>query len=284
MKRLGFALGTLALLVATHASPLAAGDPFDKKLSKDKQAVHALNRLTFGARPGDVQQVRKTGVEKWIHQQLHPELIPQNALLAERLKPFETLQLATWQLFEKYQQPTPALVIPPRPALTQALSIEQIQRLTNGTAEERLAVIMTIPADRLPTFLPSFTPAMLQDLPALAEQAAKLRQADNDVRMRELQRVNPPLNQLLTAEQRRITQQGTPKEKRDLLMSFDRTSDVRSCGNCRHRPSPTFRSCGAKRLRCVSRNSSSTRSSSRASCSGLSTRRASSKKCSSTSG
>ena len=222
MKRLGFALGTLALLVATHASPLAAGDPFDKKLSKDQQAVHVLNRLTFGARPGDVQQVRKTGVEKWIRQQLHPESIPENALLAERLKPFETLQLATWQLFEKYQLQGPAVVnSPPRPALTQALSIEQIQKLTSGTADERLAIIMTIPGDRLPTFLPSFTPAMLQDLPALAEQAAKLRQADNEVRRLELQRVNPPLNQLLTVEQRRITQQGTPKEKRDLLMSFD---------------------------------------------------------------
>src|SRR6188474_2090562 len=64
MKRLGFALGTLALLAS--AAPLAAGDPFATKLSKDKQAVHVLNRLTFGPRPGEVEQVRKAGIEKWI--------------------------------------------------------------------------------------------------------------------------------------------------------------------------------------------------------------------------
>jgi uncharacterized protein (DUF1800 family) len=220
MKRLGFALGTLALLA--YAAPLAAGDPFATKLSKDKQAVHVLNRLTFGPRPGEVEQVRKAGIEKWIRQQLHPELIPENPVLAERLKSFETLQLANWQIAEKYQQPAPAgIVLPPRPAITQVVTPDQLQKLNNGTVDERLAVIMSIPADRLPTFLPSLSPAMLQGLPALAEQADRLRRADTEMRQRELQRLNPPLAQLLTAEQQRIARQGTPKEKRDLLMSFD---------------------------------------------------------------
>ena len=35
----------------------------------------ALNRLTFGARPGDADRVRAMGVEKWIDLQLHPERI-----------------------------------------------------------------------------------------------------------------------------------------------------------------------------------------------------------------
>ncbi len=34
--------------------------------------AHALNRLTFGARPGDVERVQQIGLAAWIDQQLHP--------------------------------------------------------------------------------------------------------------------------------------------------------------------------------------------------------------------
>jgi uncharacterized protein (DUF1800 family) len=44
--------------------------------SADQQAVHALSRLTFGARPGDLEHVRQLGVDRWIDEQLHPERIP----------------------------------------------------------------------------------------------------------------------------------------------------------------------------------------------------------------
>jgi uncharacterized protein (DUF1800 family) len=221
MTRLGFTLGTLALLAAAQASLLASGNPFDKKLSKDKQVVHVLNRLTFGPRPGDAEHVRRTGIEQWIRRQLHPELITENALLTSHLKPLETLQLATWQIFEKYQPPAPAPPISPRPSLNQVLSTEQIQKLTTGTIEERTAIILSIPADRMPTFLPVLSPDMLQGLPALAAQAAKLRQSQAAARAAEFQRLNPQLPQLLTAEQRRVALQGSPKEKRELLKSFD---------------------------------------------------------------
>src|SRR5262252_591766 len=49
---------------------------FEKKLSKDQSIVHALNRLAFGPRPGDVEAVKKMGLEKWIDLQLHPERLP----------------------------------------------------------------------------------------------------------------------------------------------------------------------------------------------------------------
>ena len=35
------------------------------------RAVHALNRLGYGPRPGDVERVQKMGLDKWIDQQLH---------------------------------------------------------------------------------------------------------------------------------------------------------------------------------------------------------------------
>src|SRR5262245_57866462 len=79
------------------------GDRFDQRLSKDQQIVHALNRLTFGARPADVEHVRRMGVEKWIDLQLHPEKIQENPILAAKLKSLETVQMASWQIFETYQ-------------------------------------------------------------------------------------------------------------------------------------------------------------------------------------
>src|SRR5947208_3131621 len=43
--------------------------------TEQKRAVHALNRLAFGPRPGEVQQVLAMGVDNWIDLQLHPEKI-----------------------------------------------------------------------------------------------------------------------------------------------------------------------------------------------------------------
>src|ERR1700730_17906598 len=60
---------------------------FHTKLDKNKQILHALDRLTFGPRPGDVERVRKLGVKKWIDQQLHPDRIAESTYLEARLQP-----------------------------------------------------------------------------------------------------------------------------------------------------------------------------------------------------
>src|SRR5579862_7945925 len=44
------------------------------------RALHALNRLTFGPRPGEVDKVLAKGVDSWIEDQLHPESIDDGAL------------------------------------------------------------------------------------------------------------------------------------------------------------------------------------------------------------
>src|SRR5712675_3710647 len=58
---------------------------FDKKLPNDKKLLHALNRLTFGPRPGDVEAVRKMGLKKWVDLQLHPSQIPESHDLLAKL-------------------------------------------------------------------------------------------------------------------------------------------------------------------------------------------------------
>ena len=66
-----------------------------------KRALHALNRLTFGPRPGDVQQVTAMGVDRWIDLQLHPDKIPDDALQAH-LEPLRTLHMNPRQLAENF--------------------------------------------------------------------------------------------------------------------------------------------------------------------------------------
>ena len=46
-----------------------------RELAADQQIIQALNRLTFGPRPGDAQKVRAMGLDKWIDLQLRPERI-----------------------------------------------------------------------------------------------------------------------------------------------------------------------------------------------------------------
>src|SRR5204862_415215 len=59
-------------------------------LSPRDSAVHALNRLAYGPRPGDVDRVAQGGVMTWIEQQLAPERID-DARLAERERRFDLL-------------------------------------------------------------------------------------------------------------------------------------------------------------------------------------------------
>jgi len=70
-------------------------------LNEQKRAVHALNRLAFGPRPGDVQQVMAMGVDKWIDLQLHPEGIS-NSALESRLAPFRTLRMNSREMVEEF--------------------------------------------------------------------------------------------------------------------------------------------------------------------------------------
>ena len=50
-----------------------------RELTADQQVAQALNRLTFGPRPGDATRVRAMGVDRWIASQLRPERIDDRA-------------------------------------------------------------------------------------------------------------------------------------------------------------------------------------------------------------
>src|SRR5690348_3215259 len=74
------------------------------ELSSDEAILHALNRLAYGPRPGDVERVRQMGLAKWIEQQLNPNSIDDKALDA-RLQDYPTLRMSSAKLIEEYPGP-----------------------------------------------------------------------------------------------------------------------------------------------------------------------------------
>ena len=78
-----------------------------KPLTEDQKVMHVLNRLGFGARPGDVARVKAMGLSKYIDQQLNPGSIGDSATEA-KLQNFDVLKMSNEELFAKY--PNPGLI------------------------------------------------------------------------------------------------------------------------------------------------------------------------------
>ena len=179
---------------------------FGRKLSAEDQVLQAVNRLTFGPRPGDVEEVRKLGVKKWIDLQLHPERIPENPALAAKLEPLESLRLTQADAARSYPNPlmiraiaagrepmpedpvTRAAVqrllrrvrvkrdipeseqLDPVTPLEDLLSRDQIRTLRNGSLEEKGAVLAAIPEDKLDDVVIALPPGLrFQLMPAASE-------------------------------------------------------------------------------------------------------------------
>jgi uncharacterized protein (DUF1800 family) len=70
----------------------------------DRTIVHALNRIGYGPRPGDVERVRAMGLARYIDQQLNPEAI-RDSTLAARLDRLTTIKMSTAALFQEYYLP-----------------------------------------------------------------------------------------------------------------------------------------------------------------------------------
>jgi uncharacterized protein (DUF1800 family) len=184
----------------------AAAQDFRKQIPNNQRILHALNRLTFGARPGDAAQVRSAGLKKWIELQLHPEQVAENPLLNEKLKTLDSLTMSSSELVRNY--PTPQMVrqmvngVLPFPSdperrmmleklvakaerkqgdsapgaanapapqpLAQILTREEIRALRNGTPQERVAAFQALPAARQTDVIAAMQPGMRQALFAAA--------------------------------------------------------------------------------------------------------------------
>jgi uncharacterized protein (DUF1800 family) len=109
----GFDASAIAAISAAakdkkQKDPALKGLPITE-LDADEAILHALNRLAYGPRPGDIERVRQMGLAKWIEQQLNPNSLDDKAVEA-RIADYPTLRMSTASLIEQYPQPKPAQV------------------------------------------------------------------------------------------------------------------------------------------------------------------------------
>src|SRR5690348_13661752 len=94
---------------AQHAAPLhmtvtsLRDTSSPSVLSPHDSALHALNRLAYGPRPGEVDRVAAEGVIRWIDRQLAPRRID-DGTLAEREHRFPILSLDRGDLADMYRE------------------------------------------------------------------------------------------------------------------------------------------------------------------------------------
>ena len=215
MKKL--ALPGVAALAALLFSALAAAtetanpdySPFAKKLTKAEQILHALDRLTFGPRPGDVAVLEKMGLKKWLDQQLHPERLPENPLLHAKLAPLDSLEMTSAEAVANYpprqliRRVARGLENPPENPLARAaiermadrlkiakeddddaplespkpiadlLTQEQLRTLRNGTADQKRAILSAIPSDQLDDIVLALPQPLRQQLMNVADESIR---------------------------------------------------------------------------------------------------------------
>src|ERR1035437_7935984 len=167
-----------AAKAAKKDAPKAA--TFSKQIPPDQRIQQALNRLTFGPRPGDAERVRSLGLKKWIDLQLHPARIPANPVLEAKLKPLDTLSMTGAELVTNYPSPQVARLMvsghlpfptdpdrrmtiqkivarlnraqgqatQTRPAPADLFTPEQLRALRTGTPQQRLAFFGALPPEK----------------------------------------------------------------------------------------------------------------------------------------
>jgi uncharacterized protein (DUF1800 family) len=156
------------------------------QMTADQKALHALNRLTFGARAADLDEVKRVGVEQWIELQLHPADIAENPALEAKLLPLDSLRMSTAEMLTRYPSrqmikgmADGRLPMPQDPetraAVTNAIARyeenkgkadaapvaaaigdEQRKIMTRGSAEERVALLQSLPPEQLLAVLGEF--------------------------------------------------------------------------------------------------------------------------------
>ena len=222
MKRLALATASGTLLLCASLSLLAT-NPFETKLSPDRQILQALNRLTFGPRPGDIEEVRRVGLEKWIDQQLHPDRIPENPTLEKRLEPLETLRMDSASVVRDYLGPQQmmqqqAIFFKP---INQLLPQDQARKVQNGTAEQRKAILDALDPEKRKEVLMSMPVDSIADLPDYRKEADDARKEQAAERQAEMRKRNPQLVDLLAPEQIQIARNGTPEQLKKLMDGLD---------------------------------------------------------------
>ncbi len=217
----------MAILLVTAGLYASKKNKSANAMNEQKRALHALDRLTFGPRPGDVQRVIAMGVDKWIDLQLHPEKIDNSAMQA-RLAGYRTLQMSSREmLFDFPPNPVAKAVMDgklpmPTDPYRHAIYAAGIDRLQQQQEQKQNAAGNTAtPVNASLSPAGSASPQQNMQAPALDQRRQDRREAHNmvddlaalppDARMRRIL-------SLPVAQQRDLAQ-GIPFEKRQALLA-----------------------------------------------------------------
>src|SRR5579884_2428529 len=157
---------------------------FSKPLPKTDRPLHALDRLTFGPRPGDLEAVQRIGIPKWVDLQLHPERIPENPVLASKLAPLASLNMTSREAILRY--PPPQMIVAVARGRTAPPDDPELRAVVLGLADRYL--------EKHPGVAPAGT--------------------DEDVDSK------VKLSDVLSRDQIEILRSGKPDEKRQVLASI----------------------------------------------------------------
>jgi len=185
MTRMKCTLSVLIVAVSAMGLSGAAG-VWDKKLSRDEKALHALNRLAFGPRPGDLERVRAMGVEKWVELQLNPERIRESDVLLAKLKPLDSLTMSNREMLAQY---------PP------------VQLIRAFSAARGKAANLNL------------TPEQKENLDRLSRQYRERRE-NKGKEDEAAQRKRPDLRGVLSSDQAAKLFRGTPEEKAEVFQQL----------------------------------------------------------------
>ena len=183
---------------------------FSRQIPKEERPLQALNRLTFGPRPGDLEHLRKVGVKKWIDAQLHPDSIVEDPILEEKLRTLDSLWMPSGELVRNY--PAPQLVrqmiagrvpfpadpdrrlilqrvvarlergqgqgdpaAPPEREIAQILTAAELRALSDGSPPDRLAAFQALPRDEQDEVIAALPPGIRQALYPVAPPELRRR-------------------------------------------------------------------------------------------------------------
>ena len=86
---------------ATVSKPVAASP---QQIQGEQRVLHALNRFTFGPRPGDIAAVQAMGLKRWFEEQLNLSSIDDSAL-ETRLEMFPAMKMEQAEMIRRYPSP-----------------------------------------------------------------------------------------------------------------------------------------------------------------------------------
>jgi uncharacterized protein (DUF1800 family) len=198
-----------------------------KQIQGDDRILHALDRLTFGPRPGEVEEVKAIGLDAWIAQQLHPATIDDFAM-DERLEKFPAMRLSEEDLTKKFppgsiirQVENGKISVPLFNSTERAIYENQV--VTDRKKQEQdaeKAKNLAGPAAANPSIPAAAVPPVLSDV-----EVTTLLSLAPGPRLAKLVALPPgayaPLRKQLTTVQRAALDDGMLPEQREILIALE---------------------------------------------------------------